>query len=256
MSRNPIQSHRAAQHAVAGDRPSRCPRCARANALRPAPEPPRWLASLTNVGLKTRTALKRLHLAQVRMKSDFLFLWASLLLAACATAAPAPTAIRATAVPSSSALVITPSASPMVTATSGATSSPPSVVSTLAPLHPEIVNLCPSERFIPLENLGLAPETLLLVVPETSEAYWDENDIGWFVLTSAAPTPQRLNALIEPDHINSRTPLVSPNGRWLIIRRKGDGASKSTPWLSSVDGKQQWPLTTDEQLQGGTWLDD
>lgn len=196
------------------------------------------------------------------LKISALLMWLAVSIAGCTTSTPGVFVISATLTkPPLTSLTLTPTSIGPATSTpipgdlpTSALSSAPTA--TLTPLHPNLVTACPSDPFIPLEKLGLNPDARLLVVPETSESYWDENNIGWFVMSAELPVPRQMTTFFQEGHINSKSLRVSPNGQWIIFQRKAIGSDKAVPWAASLDGKRQWPLTTDNRLENGLWLDD
>jgi len=177
------------------------------------------------------------------LKISLVLLWLAVSIVACTNPTPGVAVTPTTLTP-------LPLISPAISFTPTPQASPTPVpsftpVPTLAPLYPALVTVCPSNPSVTVEKLGLEPDTLLLVVPETAEVKWD----GLFVITADAPTPQRMPAL-------SQGGLLSPNGQWFIFVRTVEGTDKTIPWIGSIDGEQQWPLTADERLEGGSWLND
>lgn len=193
------------------------------------------------------------------LKISALLMGLAVSIAGCVTSTPDVSVISATLTKPALTLTLTPTGSVTSTPIPGdlPTSAPSSApTAKLTPLHPNLVTACPSDPFISLEKLGLNPDTRLLVVPETSESYWDENNIGWFVISAELPMPQQMTTFFQEGHINSRSLRVSPSGQWVIFQRKVIGSDKAMPWAGSLDGKRQWPLTTDDRLKDGLWLDD
>lgn len=124
------------------------------------------------------------------------------------------------------------------------------------PLYPVLEKLCPANPLVPLAEFGLDPRVRLLVVPDTLETRWDEKLVGVFVIAPNDPTPRRMDYLFQDGYLNSSGVSVSPNGRWLIFNRKAIGQENLVAWISSLDGQQQWPLSSPEDNLSAAWLDE
>lgn len=188
----------------------------------------------------------------------------ALTLAACSNRLPSADAtvvVPAPTVPVRSATTVAPSPTPPPTLPPTATGTPAPTAtslpaSTLAVLDTTLVGLCPDTPLVPLEALGLVPSVALLVRPETLESPWDDEDIGLFRVTADTVAPTRMEALRQAGYINNSWPLASPNGRWLLFRRRDTATLKDTIWVASADGQQQWPLEVSDAAVDGHWLND
>jgi len=126
---------------------------------------------------------------------------------------------------------------------------------TRVPIHPTLVKLCPENPMVPLSELGLSPQTRLLVMPDTLETQWDENGLGVYIIVPDDPIPRKMEYLFQDGFINSSWVRVSPNGRWLILDRRAIGQETHVSWISSLDGQQQWPMNLPGDYVVGDWLD-
>lgn len=164
-----------------------------------------------------------------------------------------PTTVEPTAVVP--AATVTELATPIPTPTPIPTLSPTPELAP-APIYPTLVTLCPADPIVPLSELGLDPQTRLLVSPASLEAMWDENEAGLFVISPDDPTPRLFPHLFQSGMVNSSQYGVSSDGQWLIFNRKTINPESVTGWISSIDGEQQWRLSPTEELRVGYWLND
>jgi hypothetical protein len=117
---------------------------------------------------------------------------------------------------------------------------------------PELINICPNDRVVKFEDLGLTKDLRLLLLPNTVDA-----------------SPQIPG---EPLSLSSENPLpshmfddklydfsVSPDHKWIYFNRPDDNGQHSILWVSSLDGKEQWPVVAlDSETYTGyaSWISD
>lgn len=196
---------------------------------------------------------------RIALTISALILWMGISVVACTVPMPSIPIVSATVTQIPLAVASTPTEPELSapTPTAWPTPSPSSTpILTLASLYPDVVTICPSAPLVPLTKLGLESDTYLLVVPEEEDFYWDKNNVGLFLVNADSSAPQRIAAFSKEGQINSRHFLISPNGQWVIFQRKAKETDKVTTWIGSFDGKQQWPLSADERLENGSWLND
>jgi hypothetical protein len=184
-------------------------------------------------------------------KTNLLLIIVALVIASCAPL----TLTEAPLSPATVTRVSTPTPLPPSPPTSLPTSLPATEPAP-PPIYPVLEKLCPASPLVPLAELGLDSRVRLLVVPDTLETRWDENRVGVFVVAPNDPTPWRMDYLFQEGYLNSSGVSVSPNGRWLIFNRKAIGQESLVSWISSLDGQQQWPLSSMEENLSASWLDE
>jgi hypothetical protein len=130
----------------------------------------------------------------------------------------------------------------------------PAPTPTIEQVHPELVTLCPENREVPLSELGMDPRFRLVVVPWTVETTGDE--IGYSLIDPTNPIP-RVVPLIPTGMINKSVfPYeISADGQWVEYSLKEkDNTESETVWISSLDGEQVWPISTDSEFSYGRWV--
>jgi hypothetical protein len=118
-----------------------------------------------------------------------------------------------------------------------------------------IKQLCPEEREVKIGELGLSPNTHLLVVPY-DYSFGSPSTNGLSTVSSKDPTPHLILNSTPPDGYLNIGYSISPDGRWFTFYRLEEGDEVKTLWISSVDGKQQWEII---QLSYGyltAWVSD
>jgi hypothetical protein len=142
---------------------------------------------------------------------------------------------------------------PTSTATSTVSPTPsPTIAYAKESLIPELVTICPENPYVPLDELGLDSQTRLVIKPYT---VGKQDDLGYLILSPDMEKPFIVLNIIQPGTINHGY-NISPNGQWVLFRRLKKEENDEIPWISSLDGKQQWKLDSSGQMSGGTWLDD
>jgi hypothetical protein len=122
-------------------------------------------------------------------------------------------------------------------------------------LTPEIVDLCPvpANRVVALNELGLAPETLLVLLPSDVDPH-QLGSTGIWILSPLDSAPQYVPILDPEDGVANYAYEVSPDHRWVSFLRHKEGEMNQTLWISSLDGKQQWKVTQIGKWSGAAWV--
>ena len=184
----------------------------------------------------------------------------ALTVSACAGAPQAtsnPTQLQPSASPPTTAtravtLTAAPSPTPRAATAIAPTATP---TPSLDPIRPTLLEKCPPEPYVPLEELGLPDQYKLLLVPETVEG-WDAQKEGFYSVSAGSSSPEAEVSLTMDGYINWGHAGVSPDARWLIMERKAESDGHVKHWIVSHDSRQQWPLAISEEDQYGYWLDD
>jgi hypothetical protein len=102
-------------------------------------------------------------------------------------------------------------------------------------ISPQLKNICPEQQLIPIEELELSSDLRLLLLPGSVEAY--------------PPTPGKPLS-ISLENLSPITIFddelyefsVSPDHKWIYFNRLGIDGKYPKLWISSLDGKTQWPV--------------
>lgn len=121
---------------------------------------------------------------------------------------------------------------------------------------PEIRHLCPESADVSLDQLALGTDTTLLVEPPSRDWDWDEDRLGLYEISRGTLIPMPVDLLTLKNEVNGLAVAVSPNRQWLLIPRKSTTTGRVTQWISSSDGREQWPVISDRDADIGKWVDD
>jgi hypothetical protein len=129
------------------------------------------------------------------------------------------------------------------------------VITKAKTIYPEIVMICPDNRFIPLDKLGLGEQTIL-AKPESQSFNWDVNDVGIYKITSSHPIPERLSFLDKGGYENFWSIEPSPDGRWIMSLKRRVFDGKLFSWINSLEGTQEFILDKTGDYLGTNWLNE
>jgi hypothetical protein len=139
------------------------------------------------------------------------------------------------------------SAEPRFTPSTTPTPGHPSTPTQTAPVYEnvetvQIISLCPEERRIPLQELGLDPRTRLLLLPTPASNSGNYVN-GYWYLDPAKTEPVYISHLgLGATNTDFKTELydydVSPNGRWVSYIRAGEKEERQMVWISSINGQE------------------
>ena len=133
------------------------------------------------------------------------------------------------------ALILLTACAPPVSKTSvpNNTSSPTTAVT--------VIEICPSSRFVPLEELGIPDQFRLIVLPLDLETYEDPTT-GYHLISLTDSKIQYVD-VSPPAGTTNHGYIVSPDGQWMSFHRHSNNDStNSTLWISSLNGENQWKV--------------
>lgn len=133
------------------------------------------------------------------------------------------------------ALVLLTACAPLVSKTPvpNNTSSPTAAVT--------VIEICPSSRFVPLEELGIPDQFRLIVLPMDLEKYKDT--VTGYHLISPTDSKIQYVDVSTPAGTADHGYIVSPDGQWMSYHRHSNNDStNSTLWISSLNGEKQWKV--------------
>lgn len=124
---------------------------------------------------------------------------------------------------------------------------PPTTISpapTQEVFSPQLMSVCPKKQVVLFEELELPQDFRIMLLPSSVQSY-PQVPAKPLSLSPGNPTPQPIidDELLSYD--------VSPNHQWISFYRPGDNEKRTTLWISSLDGKKQWPVI---QLGGKGYL--
>ena len=136
-----------------------------------------------------------------------------------------------------------PTLTPMVIPTTTPTTLPAQEVKV-----PSVVKVCPEQQVVPFKELELPSDTRLLVMPLNTG-----DDISSPQMFSPGdPNPKEIpNVTLE-----FGKGRVSPDHRWILFYLPGEDVHQYMIWVSSLDGKKQWPVIQISFPNYPTWVSD
>lgn len=102
-------------------------------------------------------------------------------------------------------------------------------------ISPQIKNICPEKKIVPIDELGLSSSHRLLLLSSTVESYPRQPSKPMSV-SSKSPIPTE----IFEDELYEYA--ISPNHNWIYFSRPSAEGDYMMLWVSSLDGKTQWPV--------------
>jgi hypothetical protein len=102
-------------------------------------------------------------------------------------------------------------------------------------ISPQLKNICPENQLVSIEKLDLPRDLRLLLLPNTVESY-PQIPGKPLSISSENPAP----ATIFDDELYDYS--VSPDYKWIYFNRLSVDNKHSVLWISSLDGKNQWPV--------------
>ncbi|MEP7137485.1 MAG: hypothetical protein ABI904_21375 [Chloroflexota bacterium] len=102
-------------------------------------------------------------------------------------------------------------------------------------ISPQLVNNCPEKQIVLFEDLGLPKNLRLLLLPNTVESY-PQIPGKPLSISSENPSP----TTIFDDELYDYS--VSPDHKWIYFGRPSVDEKYSVLWISSLDGRKQWPI--------------
>jgi hypothetical protein len=108
-----------------------------------------------------------------------------------------------------------------------------------APIEPEVIRICPDNRFVALGDLGLPREMRLVMLPANIELHGGL-DAGFSLMSPLDAEPQAVNQVAPDGGSLNHDYQVSPDGRWVSFLRQNIDEDSLELWVSSIDGQQLW----------------
>jgi len=102
-------------------------------------------------------------------------------------------------------------------------------------ISPQIKNICPEKKIVPIDELGLSGDHRLLLLSSTVESY-PRQPSKPMSISSESPIPTE----IFDDELYEYS--ISPNHNWIYFNRPSAEGNYMVLWVSSLDGKTQWPV--------------
>ena len=101
-----------------------------------------------------------------------------------------------------------------------------------------IIDICPSSRFVPLEELGIPEQFRFIVLPLDLDKYKDY-DTGYHLIS---PTDSKIQYVdvSPPAGTGNHNYIVSPDGQWMSFFRESN--NDRTLWISSLNGEKLWKV--------------
>jgi len=145
--------------------------------------------------------------------------------------------------------VLSVQGSPTIEATnttiSSSLTSQPSAIPSLIPTNVTIVqrsSLCPSERMTTLDNLGLSPRLILVLLPLDAEIGGD-TQIPYLLMGSVSSEPASITSVTPPQGWVNRAYTISPDGHWVsYIRWEKSNMQNRKLLVSSLGGEKQFSV--------------
>ncbi len=104
-----------------------------------------------------------------------------------------------------------------------------------------IIDICPSSRIVPLEELGIPDQFRLIVLPLDLDKY-EDYVTGYYLIS---PTDLRIQYVdVSPTAGTANNSyIVSPDGQWMsFLRESNNDFTNRTLWVSSLNGEKQWKV--------------
>lgn len=101
-----------------------------------------------------------------------------------------------------------------------------------------IIDICPSSRFVPLEELGIPEQFRLIVLPLDLDKY-EDHETGYHLIS---PTDSKIQYVdvSPPAGTANHHYIVSPDGQWVSFLRESN--NDRTLWISSLNGEKLWKV--------------
>jgi len=117
---------------------------------------------------------------------------------------------------------------------------------------PQLVNKCPENQIVSFEDLELPNDIRLLLLPNTVEAYPR--------IPGKPSSISSMNSIPMPIFNDEMLDYsVSPDHEWIYFNRPNSDNTHSVLWISSVDGRKQWPvieLDGEDYAGYASWVSD
>jgi hypothetical protein len=104
-----------------------------------------------------------------------------------------------------------------------------------------IVDICPSSRFVPLQELEIPDQFRLIVMPPDLERHGDY-EMGYSLIV---PSDSKVEEVYvsPPANTANQDYIISPNGQWIsFLRQPLNDSTNRTLWISSLNGEEQWEV--------------
>jgi hypothetical protein len=118
---------------------------------------------------------------------------------------------------------------------------------------PRVLKKCPPQREVPLTELGLEPDSRLLVM-SFDEVPGEPMKYGVSMISGDDLNPQLIPNTTSTDGWLYGNFSINPNGQWLLFMRWHEGDQQRHVWVSSLDGKQQWEVVTINDREWIYWV--
>ncbi len=114
----------------------------------------------------------------------------------------------------------------------------PSLTATPTPsdIHPNVVKLCPEQREIPFEELGMDSDIGMMVRIDPEGPYE-----GLGIISGGNPNPV-ISPVVPFRYVDVE---ISPDGQWVVFiswEMLENDIREITIWVSALDGSQQWAI--------------
>lgn len=100
---------------------------------------------------------------------------------------------------------------------------------------PQLIYICPETQIVPIEKLEIPKDFRLLLLPSSVKAYPQipSKPLSLF------PEASMVSTIFDYEIIDYS---VSPDHRWIYFYLPSSDQKYQTLWVSSIDGKEQWPV--------------